>query len=660
LKITFTADGERDIPVIRGSSFNLIVTNTEKIRIQARPVRANRWGYRQLQAIQEDAREEANLRLQAIASLPHLGVFSDEAHHTYGNALGTELKRVRQTVDYLARATNVIAVVNTTGTPYFKRQPLRDVVIWYGLRAGIEDGILKEVADNIRSYTFESDQADEFVSEVVGDFFRDYGDHVLPDGSPARLAIYFPQMRDLDDLAPHIELALTRAGQPPTTILRNTMSSSVAEIDAFNRLNDPSSPHRVILLVNKGTEGWNCPSLFATALARRLRTSNNFVLQAASRCLRQVPGNDRAARIYLSDENRSILDRQLQETYGETLADLDRRTRATRRAKLRLRKRDLPRIRLKRAVIRLIRNGASTDALVLTRPPLTAPSLTVATYSIGIRAATRNVLRQTSDAVTIEPAVDTIDAATAASELAAVYRLDVWPVLDAIRAAYIDGFVPVADLEPLSRQIEEGLGDYQQVVDEEAVELAIAKPEGWARETLDGEDIFTTDFSYPADREHLVWGLHRIAENAGDYGYHYVPYNFDSGPESDFYEKVVRELNVRPGDVQDIYFTGAITDRRKTDLVFAYADPQRERTRDYTPDFVIHATGDRWLLVEIKMTARRLDPIEGETGAKANALRELQAANAGRIFYRIVFADTVVGHRDVEAIRAFAEGEDDA
>jgi len=39
--------------------------------------------------------------------------------------------------------------------------------------------------------------------------------------------------------------------------------------------------------VNKGTEGWNCPSLFACALARKLKKIQNFVLQASSRCLRQ-------------------------------------------------------------------------------------------------------------------------------------------------------------------------------------------------------------------------------------------------------------------------------------------------------------------------------------------------------------------------------------
>src|SRR2546422_376628 len=34
VKLTFTRDGEKDLPVIRRSSFNVVVTNTEKIRIQ--------------------------------------------------------------------------------------------------------------------------------------------------------------------------------------------------------------------------------------------------------------------------------------------------------------------------------------------------------------------------------------------------------------------------------------------------------------------------------------------------------------------------------------------------------------------------------------------------------------------------------------------------
>ena len=95
--------------------------------------------------------------------------------------------------------------------------------------------------------------------------------------------------------------------------------------------------------------------------------------------------------------------------------------------------------------------------------------------------------------------------------------------------------------------------------------------------------------------------------------------------------------------MHDIYFTGAITDPKKTDLAFAY---ERDgRVHHYTPDFVIHASGDRWLLVEIKMTARRDDAIEGRAGLKAQALRDLETRNPGRVFYRIAFAGSIVPAR---------------
>jgi type III restriction enzyme len=328
VKLTFTRDGETDIPLIHGSSFNLIVTNTEKIRITAETIRKGDLGalFADSRTEEEAKREVANRRLQTLASLPRLAIFSDEAHHLYGQSLDTRLKRVRQTVDYLAENTQVICVVNTTGTPYYRRQPLKDVVIWYGLSEGIADGYLKELAGNIQAYDF-AGNVEQYAAHVIRDFFETYGDVRLPNGAPARLAMYFPQTDDLAYLRPVIDQALLAVGQSPALCLVNTSDDALtkqADVDAFNRLNDPQSPHRVMLLVNKGTEGWNCPSLFACALVRRLTSSNNFVLQAASRCLRQVPGNTHRARVYLSQDNFGILDRQLQETYGETIADLNR------------------------------------------------------------------------------------------------------------------------------------------------------------------------------------------------------------------------------------------------------------------------------------------------------------------------------------------------
>lgn len=77
VKFTYTRDGEKDIPVIRGSSFNVIVTNTEKIRLHKNSIPKSYLGTHQLSLGLEEAKElVANLRLQSITSLPHLAIFS--------------------------------------------------------------------------------------------------------------------------------------------------------------------------------------------------------------------------------------------------------------------------------------------------------------------------------------------------------------------------------------------------------------------------------------------------------------------------------------------------------------------------------------------------------------------------------------------------------
>jgi len=100
LKLTFTREGDPDIPIIERSYFNVVVTNTEKIRIQKETIRKSDIGNLFGPAEKEDEARAtvANRRLRKLASLPHLAVFSDEAHHTYGQALDTELKKVRKTV----------------------------------------------------------------------------------------------------------------------------------------------------------------------------------------------------------------------------------------------------------------------------------------------------------------------------------------------------------------------------------------------------------------------------------------------------------------------------------------------------------------------------------------------------------------------------------
>lgn len=650
VKLIFTRDGDPDIPVIRGDSFNIVVTNTEKIRITKETVRKGDLKGLFSESKADEARSElANRRLQAIASLPHLAVFSDEAHHTYGAGMEKSLKRVRETINYLHRQTNLVAVVNTTGTPYLKRQPLLDVVFWYGLSTGIRDGILKSVAGHIHAYTFDNQSLDDFLAAVLDDFIANYGNVTLPAGHPAKLALYFPQVADLKEARPLIETKLMTLGYPADCVLAITNESSAAEEAAFERLNDPESRHRIILLVNIGTEGWDCPSLFATALARELRSSNNFVLQAACRCLRQVPGNNHPASIYLTEDNRRTLDKELQETYNESLNDLNITGSSGKRATIRLRKVKIPALVVKQTVTRVQRSAATLPPLLLSRPDEKAEG-TITRQSFDLTSASANggVLTASSASETFSTAAETVDLYTAATKLAAVYRADAWTIKTQLAALYPDGGVPQAHLAALAEQVEKATSAYDTVEEQVEVALALVKPEGFAYDSK--TDTYTAEITYPVTREHLLlsWETWQ-QENKHDFGFHYDPYNFDSQPEADFFTTLLHQLNLTPDDVEDFYFTGALTSSSKTDFAIEYKDIDG-KWRTYTPDFVLRRKDGRCLIIEIKSEQHEASIHEdlkrasaGERaitheGIKAVALRRWTGLNADRLKYEFVFA----------------------
>jgi len=665
LKLTFTRDGDPDIPVTRASSWNVIVTNTEKIRIQKETINKSYLGPLFNKEKEEQARAEvANLRLQAIASLPKLAIFSDEAHHTYGQKLDQDLKKVRQTVDYLhnphsesearlAHATQLVCVVNTTGTPYFQRQPLRDVVVWYGLSEGIHDGILKEVAGNIYGIDFQGNEK-EYLSFVVEDFFKTYGNVALPDSTPAKLAIFFPQTDDVAELRPNIEMTLTRIGLSPTLILEHhTKKESKADFDRFK---SKDSPHRVALLVDRGVEGWNVPALFACALARQLKSSNNFVLQAASRCLRQVAGNTAKARIYLSLENKNVLDRQLQETYGETLAGLLGGETHSQRAIITLRKVDLPPLVVQKIVRSVQRVDKKNSPIHLSRPTLGPDRGSVVAYTPG---ETGKLLAAKEVAELYD--VDTYDLYTTAQDLARVYRLDAFEVLGELRRIYgNDSAIPVSHYAELCRQIEAQTSQYETVAETVEVALALLKKDGFEKITdAQGNLTYTAEISYPIDRQHLLIHYEAWQKQAGNFGFHYTPYNFDSNPEKNFFEILLEMLKQEPDEVEDIYFTGALTDTKKTDFFIEYRGVDK-RMHNYTPDFVIRRKDGRCLIVEIKSERERLNEIDGEQGAKAIATRAWAGLNPDRLKYEMIFTSgDELDYGQLQAAQAFMEDQAD-
>ena len=633
VKFTYTRDGEKDIPVIRGSSFNVIVTNTEKIRLQKNSIPKSFLGSQLSLGLEEAKELVANLRLQSITSLPHLAVFSDEAHHTYGQALAEDLKRVRQTINYIGEKTNLLAVVNTTGTPYFQRQLLRDVIYWYGLSQGIEDGILKEVRGNIVAYKEVSEE--DFIIDIVKDFFQEYKDVRVNNGEYAKLAIYFPQVDDLEEAKPIVEQTLISLKLDPSVVLSVHNKSSEDTKDLFdNRINDPSLPYRVFLLVNKGTEGWNCLSLFATALARKLSSSNNFVLQAASRCLRQVNGNTKKAKIYLSKANVSVLDRQLQETFGEGLDDLNRAKTDTYPVKITLKKLEIEPVLIKKLIQKIVPDNDTSTTLRIEKPKSgDVEGLEKTIYTMS-KTQRKGVLVEV-DSEKSKPRDVKIDLYQAAVLLAHTYRLDSLEVFKLLTPLYPDGEMSVVDLELVRLQLEKQVIKYKVTTETIEEALALIKTKGFEEEIEDGKTSYVTHIRVNKDNlEKYVLNIDSYKKKAGQipmFGFHYDPYNFDSEDERAFFEQMLDKLGEDPDNIDDIYFTGALTDREKTDFAFEYKDNKGD-WHSYTPDFLIRKKDGKSLIVEVKGKPYRNEAAEKE-------MKQLEAINPDKIKYELLLLE---------------------
>ena len=654
VKITYTRDGQKNIPVIPGSAFNLVVTNTEKIRITKQSITKGLLGgllpIGEEEAIKEDV---ANQRLKTIASLPNLAIFSDEAHHTYGQALDRELKQVRKTVDYLAENTSVRVVVNTTGTPYYRRQILKDVVYWYGLSQGIRDGILKEVRDNIMA--FPEVETKQLVRQILKDFFENYKGVKIHDNIPAKIALYFPQTNDIDEIKPVVEQSLISLKLDPSIALPVTNESDEKTKDLFNnRVNDPTLPYRVFLLVNMGTEGWNVPSLFATALVREIRSSNNFVLQAASRCLRQVPDNPHKAKIYLAKENVAVLDSELQETFGETLADLNAVQPEMKKARLMIRKLEIPPVLMRKIIKRVVpkQDTEEIQNFVLAKPTATVSAVEAKLYGAQDRGPRKRILEEVGTK-TLVLEQDLTDARELSTELASAYRFP-YPLLhEKLTELYGESDITESEARHLREQLEQQARKYKITQEEIEIALALVRKEGFDEESEENKKLFVTEIQYRKEKENLllqyeVWRTGRPRQGQLDFGFHYTPYNFDSNPEQDFFVRLLEEIEENPSDVEDIYFTGAMDDPNKTDFLFEYQDKDG-KWHNYAPDFLIRKRNGKMLIVEVKAEDRRE---ADKTKRKEKAMREIEGLNREAVRYEIVETERdTVKFSDLEKIK---------
>ena len=137
----------------------------------------------------------------------------------------------------------------------------------------------------------------------------------------------------------------------------------------------------------------------------------------------------------------------------------------------------------------------------------------------------------------------------------------------------------------------------------------------------------------------------------------------DSGYPADDYPALAAP-RLHPDQVEDITFTGALTDAAKIDFRVQYQD-QHGQPRSYSSDFVIRrkplaggAPGSgRAFIVEIKREHERAHPDDGENGAKAMAVRRWVGLNPERLRYEMIFTDNDLAPADrLDEVRRFVAG----
>lgn len=604
--------------------YNIIITNVEKLTYK--PTRSTKY-----ETIMYQQAEE-NLRVERIKGLKNLAIFSDEAHHTYGNKVGDGIKRTREVLNKIGDSKNLKCIVNTTGTPYSKKELLKETVFWYGLNEGIKDKILKSLKNGIKEYDYTQAKEEDIVKDIIRDFFKLYKNTTLPNKAKAKIGFYFKDERHLQENKHYIQTALKEIGQDLDSILINTQKSSKEELEEFDNINDPSSNKRVLLLIKKAMEGFDCPSLFATAIIRSDSSSDNFVLQSSTRCLRNIYSEDITARIYLSKETAKTLDKELQSNFNIQLNDLIQKEAKTIPVEIKVSRTNTDRIKLEYKQKTVIQKNINTEDINFTSPAREEIVSTATIHSVENNKISHASSSYDIDIHHFKPLNEV------AFDMSYKYNLNYIIIHSKLQEIYKDSYIPVHHIVDLEKQIEALLTSTQESSENKTDIKYFIKKEGFEKQE-DGSLV--TYANVHKDKYDSL-----IRE---DMARHYTPYNFDSKSERNFLEKFLQrfEGDLSWDHIEDIYFTGGLTNPTKTDIYFDWQDT-KGRHKKYYPDFIILKKTGEYIVVEIKAEK---DKDNEEAKIKAEAVKHFENKNGSKMIkYEIIYVNTDVKDKDISTI----------
>ncbi len=626
-----------ETPLSPIGNYNIIVSNSQKIILKTRRTNNNHtqrllgdWG-------ELEKREIENRRLAALRGLSNLVVFVDEAHHSYGKTLEGTLKKTRQTINYLHGNAPLVGVANFTGTPYVSNKMIADVVYHFGLKQGIEKGILKQV----RFFEYTQVKSGKFIQDVIDKFWGEYGEKRVESRLP-KIAFYSASIDDLQkELRPKLEKVLAGRGIALDKVLEYHTEAEENK-EEFLNCDTIESKKQFILLVGKGTEGWNCRSLVACALYRKPKSAI-FVLQSSTRCLRSIGDNSTLGSIFLSEENYRILDKELKNNFATTIEELSAQETKTFEHTLKIEKKK------KLKVTKLLK-----EILAIQNQDLNKIRIDVSKF----KSEDYKALVGVGGIFLIEGQAG-YKKAQATQELKENGNLTFYEIVELINRYT---HLPCLDIEEVLEKNGLSRKDITEKVNENMAFLpfviggilANAYQYQEKIETIEEEieltKLYPFKISIERGRDILVVYKDKMEEAYGKsrIGFHINPYNFDSTDEKDLF-RYLRDVLDKDEAIIDVYFTGGATDPTHNDFYFEYYSPENKRIARYFPDFLVETTKGRFLVVEVKSNREKegyeknkqqykgkVENLFNEVFAKEIGFKEFQQANKS-FEYRIIF-----------------------
>lgn len=289
----------------------------------------------QLVLIENDEDEEdkkANELRALIGKIPNLSILIDEVHHAASSNI--KLRQVVNRWNEKGSITTVLGFSGTpylssaekielTSNDILKISEITNIVYYYPLTKAIESFLknpIVKIADNLNHL--------QIVKQGIEDFNNSYGNLIYDNGTIAKVAIYCSNIEMLEEeIYPFLQSDL---GINPDEILKFHGGNKVYTLPSeneyqFKSLDTSFSKKKYILLVGIGKEGWDCKSLTSVILPQKSKSaSKNTIIQTACRCLRQVTkGNLETALIWLNRENATILNKQLKKEQNTSIEELN-------------------------------------------------------------------------------------------------------------------------------------------------------------------------------------------------------------------------------------------------------------------------------------------------------------------------------------------------